>query len=327
MTSDISLTSSQRRNLLTLQDVSELSARTQGRLASGKKINNVLDGAVEFFRAKVLSDNATDFQVLKEGIDQGISAINAFLDGVQAIENLLNQLKGVSDATRSQSQVERRAATLQFKEIGKQIHNLIEDTKYNGIDLLARTTSTLIVKFGTRTTSKLQVGGLNLNVTAFNSVNASVLADQIDKAIFTNVPFDSFGNFYISKFVDNGEAVANYNNFVASNSLFGAGFTTLGANNTNYARIDKLITILDKGIQRIRSQAAYLGNNVAILNVRLKFTNQYVNELTTGSDKITLADLNEEGANLVSLQTRQQLGLQSLKISTDNQKAILNLLG
>ncbi|HBM11605.1 MAG TPA: flagellin, partial [Rhodospirillaceae bacterium] len=41
------------------------------------------------------------------------------------------------------------------------------------------------------------------------------------------------------------------------------------------------------------------------------FTNEYVNTLQGGSDKLTLADLNEEGANLVALQTRQQLGIQS----------------
>ncbi len=346
MTSDIALTNAQRRNLLTLQGVDELSARTQQRLSSGKKINTVLDGAVTFFRAKTLNDTASDFNTLKDGIDQGLSALNSYLAGVQAIEQLLTQIKGLVEGTRSQTQIERRAATLQFKELGKQIHNLIEDTKYNGIDLLARTSSTLLVKFGTRTTSFLKVGGLNLNVTSFRTGNnpsdIAIRADQIDKAIFTNTVFDSTGNFYISKFLKPGIAVDKYNgavtfdgdftgavgaNGLQNASILGKGFTNIGQNNTNYGAIDAILQTVTLAIDRIRSQAAYLGNAVGVLTVRLAFTKQYVNELNQGSDKLTLADLNEEGANLVALQTRQQLGLQSLKISTDNQKAILNLLG
>ena len=64
----------------------------------------------------------------------------------------------------------------------------------------------------------------------------------------------------------------------------------------------------------------------AILETRLNFTSSYVNTLETGSDKLTLADLNEEGANLVALQTRQQLGIQSLAIAGQQQQAILGLL-
>ncbi len=325
MTSDVSLSNSQRRNLLTLQGVDELSARTQGRLASGKKVNTVLDGAVTFFRAKVLSDTATDFNTLKEGIDQGVSAINAYLNGIQAIEDLLSQIKGLVDSTRSQTQIERQAATRQFKELGKQIHNIIEDAKYNGVDLLARTSSALKVKFGTRSTSTLVVGGLNLNATAFNTANPLILQDQVDHAIFSNAVFDSTGNILLSKFaIANVPAAAA---LIASNAIFAGGFDLIGQNNSNYAKIDQILASIDKAIDRVRSHAAYFGNNVGILNVRLKYTKAYVNELTTGSEKLTLADLNEEGANLVALQTRQQLGLQSLKISTDNQKAILNLLG
>ncbi len=344
MTSDISLTKSQRGNLLTLQGVSDLTARTTERLSSGKRINNVLDGAVQFFRAKTLNDTAEDFAKLKDNIDQGVSAINAYLAGVQAIEQLLGQIKGLVDATRSQTQVERRSATIQFKELGKQIHNLIEDTKYNGVDLLARTSSSLLVRFGTRTTSLILIGGLNLNATGFrvpdNVSNATIHRDQVDKAIFSNAVFDSFGNFHISKFLKAGTNVSVYgggysfdNVFTATTahngqnaSIIGRGFSNIGQNNSNYGAVDAILNTINLAIDRIRSQAAYLGNSVGVLNVRLAYTKTFVNELQTGSEKITLADLNEEGANLVALQTRQQLGLQALKFATDSQKSILTLL-
>ena len=87
-----------------------------------------------------------------------------------------------------------------------------------------------------------------------------------------------------------------------------------------------MVTILDNAVSRLRSQAAKLGTNVAILETRLDFTKSYVNTIAGGSDKLTLADLNEEGANLIALQTRQQLGIQSLSIAGQQQQAILALI-
>ena len=108
-------------------------------------------------------------------------------------------------------------------------------------------------------------------------------------------------------------------------STFGAsnGCTAFAANKSLVSLASGMLTILDNAVSRLRSQAAKLGTNVAILETRLDFTETYVNTLEGGSDKLTLADLNEEGANLIALQTRQQLGIQSLSIAGQQQQAIL----
>jgi flagellin-like hook-associated protein FlgL len=92
------------------------------------------------------------------------------------------------------------------------------------------------------------------------------------------------------------------------------------------AVLDHVAAVIDKGIAQIRSQSALLGGNVTFLQSRMDFTTNYINTLQEGSGKLTLADLNEEGANLVSLQTRQQIGVQSLSIAGQQQQAILSLL-
>jgi flagellin len=86
-----------------------------------------------------------------------------------------------------------------------------------------------------------------------------------------------------------------------------------------------LLNELLNNLLTLRSQAQTIGSNVALLNTRLDFTNSYVNLLTQGSGKLTLADLNEEGANLLSLQTRQQLGIQALSFAGQNERAVLSL--
>jgi len=298
---DIALTTAQRNALLTLQKVDFLSGRTQTRLTTGKKVNSVTDDAVNFFRAKALADRAGDFNLKKDGIDQGISSITTALDAVEAVDNLVKQMKGIVEAARSQSQTERKTATQQYEELGKQIYQLVEDASYQGLNLLNNTSSKLEVQFSTRTASELEVKGFALNATV-------VAAGTVDTRIFSVIAFSGSGGFLFST-------------FGASN-----GFTVFALNNSNLSLASAIIRRLDLAISRVRSQAAKLGTDVAILETRLNFTGAYVNTLETGSDKLTLADLNEEGANLVALQTRQQLGIQSLAIAGQQQQAILGLL-
>ncbi len=85
------------------------------------------------------------------------------------------------------------------------------------------------------------------------------------------------------------------------------------------------ITNLDSALTTLRSRAQTLGSNVALLQTRLNFTKAYATTLSTGAGKLTLADLNEEGANLLALQTRQQLGIQSLAFAGQAEQTILTL--
>lgn len=297
---DIALTAAQRGSLLSLQNTQSLSERTQTRLSTGRKVNSVVDDAVNYFKAKGLTDRASDFSLKKDGIGQGISSLNSALNAIEGIDSLLKQMKGIAEAAKSQTTTERKSANNQFKEIGNQISQLVEDASYQGLNLLNSTNSTLDVSFGIRTASKLQVQGLDLN----SSVGAT----------------DGLKMFTINAFSSSGDLV--FSAFGSSN-----GFSALGANNSNTTAADAVITKIDNAVSTLRGQAASLGANVAILQTRLDFTNSYVNELTVGSDKLTLADLNEEGANLVALQTRQQLGIQSLAISGQQQQAVLSLIG
>jgi len=91
--------------------------------------------------------------------------------------------------------------------------------------------------------------------------------------------------------------------------------------------LNAAISELDSALTTLRTQAQILGSNVALLNTRFNFTESYVNTLQGGSDKLTLADINEEGANLLALQTRQQLGIQSLSLAAQAEASILRLFG
>lgn len=91
------------------------------------------------------------------------------------------------------------------------------------------------------------------------------------------------------------------------------------------AEVNAIITNLDSALDTTRSQATKLGTNVSLLQTRLDFTTSYTNTLEEGSGKLTLADINQEGANLLALQTRQQLGVNSLAFAGQAEQSILSL--
>ncbi|MBQ7285701.1 MAG: flagellin, partial [Alphaproteobacteria bacterium] len=82
---------------------------------------------------------------------------------------------------------------------------------------------------------------------------------------------------------------------------------------------------LSKAVATLRSFSAELGNNYNIISNRQEFTENLINILTEGADKLTLADMNEESANMLALQTRQQLAINSLSLASQASQAVLKL--
>lgn len=104
----------------------------------------------------------------------------------------------------------------------------------------------------------------------------------------------------------------------------GLNITTAGAFSLSTVLGARLIEI-DAALSTLRGQAQSIGSNVALLQARLDFTENYVNDHEAGAGKLTLAEINEEGANLVALQTRQQLGIGALSFAGQAEQSILQL--
>jgi flagellin-like hook-associated protein FlgL len=84
-------------------------------------------------------------------------------------------------------------------------------------------------------------------------------------------------------------------------------------------------TALNLALDALRAQASALSSNLSIVTSRLDFTTNMINTLNTGADNLTLADMNEESAKMLMLQTRQALGTSSLGMASDAAQAILRL--
>ncbi|PIV88920.1 MAG: flagellin, partial [Hydrogenophilales bacterium CG17_big_fil_post_rev_8_21_14_2_50_63_12] len=75
----------------------------------------------------------------------------------------------------------------------------------------------------------------------------------------------------------------------------------------------------------LQTKSSELSANLSSLSARQSFIDEMTNTLLVGATKLTEADTNEEGANLLSLQTKNTLGTTALSISNQAQQAILRL--
>lgn len=105
----------------------------------------------------------------------------------------------------------------------------------------------------------------------------------------------------------------------------GLGFTTSEAEWKGNVNIDKSLDQITKATSLLRAQASEFGQNLSTVQIREDFTEKMINNLQTGADKLTLADMNEEAANMLALQTRQQLGINSLSLASQAAQSVLQL--
>ncbi|MCH6591244.1 MAG: hypothetical protein IH806_12200 [Proteobacteria bacterium] len=399
---EITLSAAVRSSLLSLQNTTVLINRTQGRLATGLAVASAIDDPIKFFEAKTLSDRATDFDDKKAGIDQGISSLTAALDGTEAIDAIVRQMKGLAVSAKSATASTIGELVSQFNDLRTQIANLTRDTDFQGLNLINGTGEKLTVEFSTDTSSTLVVDSVDVTEGKDGlAIRTAVTANAISTGdTFVNFSFDfatagtlgtadtitvtyagesafSFDTTGIYSFTYGSVTIAfvvasagsetgtftttstlTVNSAITFNissqavgtdgfvvtggltdlrvSIDGAGSGTasvaLAAVTGVYivdaaftTQINSLVTDLQTALDTLRTKTKTLGSNVALLQTRLDFTDNYVNTLQTGADKLTLADLNEEGANLLALQTRQQLGIQALSFAGQAEQGILAL--
>ena len=296
MAQDITLGSATRTNLLSLQNTQGLIDRTQGRLATGLKINSALDDALAFFKAHNLNARASDLGAIKDQIAGAVSVLTAATQGLTAIEDTLKQMKALAQSAISSPESSTRAKLAsQFNELRSQVDNLAEDSSFNGVNLLKNQTGAF-------------ASGADYLTVKFNERSQATAVNQL---------------------VVSGLRANDFNTIMATSAQATGtiGVTTVWGQTGTAAifAINASIKAIDSALVTVRQISQAFGTNASMLGIRQDFTSNLINTLKGGASDLVNADLNEESANLLSLQTRQQLGTISLSIAQKSEQSVLRL--
>lgn len=272
MAQEVNLTAALRSNLVQLQKTEVLLARTQERLATGKKVNTALDNPANFFAAKGHTDRAERFDSRKDGISEAIQTIKSADEGIVSIDTLIESARGLLTQMRNStgSTTDLSALITQYQTVLTQIGNTVTDSSYKGVNFL---------NGGSTSVALNETGSSSLTITGFSA------------------DFSSLG-------------ITNV--------------TTTTQVDTQ-AEIDTAEGTLNSAKTTLTTRSAALASNLSILTARDDFLTSKINTLKEGAGKLTDADTNEEGANLLALQTRQQLGITSLSLASQAAQSVLSL--
>ena len=129
------------------------------------------------------------------------------------------------------------------------------------------------------------------------------------------------------KVVFNETGTSNLTITGADTSATGLGLAQLSATgfDTN-AGITTILSKLKGASDTLRANASSFGSQLSIVQTRQDFTKALINTLQTGASNLTLADSNEEAANLLALQTRQSLSTKALSLASQSDQNVLRLL-
>ena len=283
--STISLTSGMRANLFSLQKTSKDMEITQNRLATGLKVNTALDDPINFFAAQEHRSRASDLASRKDGMSEAIQTIKAANVGVEGVNNLIAQAKSLAKSAMSATASEATTLATQYGKVMTQINQMANDSGYKGTNLL-------------------QAGSL--------TVQFAPTADQS----FLNVT--GFGD---------STAAFNIAGLTAEVSTAGMGTTWVvsGQTTVTTSAVQTSINNLETAMDTLMTESKTLSNNLSIITARENFTSQMINTLGDGAAKFTEADMNEEGANMLMLQTRQALSTTSLNLASQVAQSVLRL--
>jgi flagellin len=235
------------------------------------------------------------------GVNGSVKTVDQLVDAINSDVNLTGKVKASNDNGKLN------------------IQNLSTDSL-----TLTGATSTTVNGSGSSTS----VGGNTVRknlITQFNQLR-SQLDKLADDASFNGVNLlhgDTLKLVFNETNTSSISIVSQDANGINS-SVLGIG-TADGTEFSDNAALDTRSDALASALTSLRSQSSAFGSNLSIVQNRQDFTKNMINTLQTGSDNLVLADTNEEAANLLALQTRQQLSTTALSLANQSAQAVLRL--
>jgi flagellin len=362
VSSDITLSAGIRQNLLSLQNTAADLTTTQEHLATGKKVNTAFDNPTSYFQSP--NNRANDLSALLDQIGQGAQTLDAANTGLTGLTSLLQQAQSATSDTAGATTgtVDLSANTLAAGNLliaaGGVTYtvSIAASATLSSIEAAINGTSGL---GSSGAVSATDDGSGHLILTATNPSTRFALsgADQsafgltasaVTGTSTTRTTLQGNYNSLLTQ-IDQLAGDASYNgvNLLAGNNLqvlfnetgtsslniasvnfnsSGLGLSTVAAGGfQNGATITSTETAINAAIGAVRPQTETFGTNASTIQTRQNFETNMINTLQTGASNLVLADQNQESANLLTLQTQQQLEISALSIANQANQSVLKL--
>ena len=237
--------------------------------------------------------------------------VNSALDDPVAYFTAVNHEQRASDLASRKDEMSESVQTIKAANSGiESINTLIAAAKSLATSALSAdstTAETLMAQFNTVRTQIDEMaddsGYKGVNLLGGTDVSLTVKFDELGVSKLGITGFDGSTE---------GLSIGEATGWVSGSSVVAS-------------QIEAAVIDLDDAKNTLRTESSKLANNLSIITARQEFTQGMINVLKDGAASLTNADMNEEGANMLMLQTRQSLGTTSLSLASQAAQAVLRL--
>ncbi len=315
-TTAIALTMGMRNSLYAISDIESLITTSNKRLATGKKVNDALDNPLNYFLARGFDKDRRDLANLTDTQNIGLQTLQKAIKTIESITKLMESAQALArQARQSIDTTARNTLGAQVGILMQQIDELTEDAGFNGRNLLDATPDTLTVDFNTGTganRTQLVVAGVSLRG------NSADLAMHDNALVIAGNPSAS-GNIGVAF---TAGTLPDPHTYTFSAAVAATGWAV---DATGDANLDRFLARSQVALNNLQARASTFSINLTVLQVRLDYSKAWQRNFSETIDNLTLADMNEEGANLSALQTRQQIAVSALSLANRSDQSILRL--
>jgi len=193
------------------------------------------------------------------------------------------------------------------------------------------TDANLKLLLGTKTNEGSAVAAAGTNFVDTTRKSIATQFDDILKQIDQTIQDSSYGGINLLQgqdlkvtFNETGTSSISVKsvNYTANGELGIANSTHSFISNDD---VDVASANLKRASDKIAAQSAVFAANQTVIQNRSSFTKSLVDTLNAGSDSLTAADQNQESANLLALNTQQQLAQSTLSLASQANAAITRL--
>jgi flagellin-like hook-associated protein FlgL len=339
--SNITLSAAVRQNLLSLQGTADLLATTQGRLATGKKVNSALDNPTNFFTAAGLDARASDISNLLDSIGNGVQVLQAANTGITSLSKLVDTAKSIANQVLQQplgystkSTITSTAALL----AGSTSANLVDGTGIKSGETLAFAASgvlpALTVTFGAtesldQLNAALAPGDLTASIDSTNHLVITTSNDNASSTIGAITPGSAGSTTFVAPTNPVADSVSQatraglvtqYNQIVTQITTTAQDASFNGVNLLNG---DSLKLVFD---ETGKSTSTITGVTFNPAGLGLKSLTSGTDFIDNASTNSVLTNLNNASVTLRSQASAFGANLSIVQIRQDFNKNLINVL-
>ncbi|MBN2069418.1 MAG: hypothetical protein JW739_07260 [Opitutales bacterium] len=273
----------------------------QLRLHTERRVNQPTDNINAYMKSEAFNSYNQEIEGAQEQLALGIQLVSSTQTAIDSIEGTLETMMSLTELALEEDDASTREALgTKFNDLAEQLYSMAKDANYGDSNLLHDESSS-----GTQE---------DLTLYLFDEQSISL------PAINFNGPPDNEEQVTLTMGDVNDPTTYSF-------SLAGDGANAVDWGSDEYKEVlGSLMTDLEEMKSGISIYENQLGNSGVFLELRESYNEKLANNYESVSDGLTLADLNEEAASSLAIQTAQSISLQTISLLSSTSDMRLQML-